>query len=99
MEPAGAMSDETIRTLNGEKVQIDAYLASTQGMHGRTRSFASDDRRAYNKILAAVRRTLEEIASTHPALHRHLEATLTVGVSSVYEPDPQITWRLTGAEA
>ncbi|MGH2455790.1 MAG: hypothetical protein ACRDHD_05980 [Candidatus Limnocylindria bacterium] len=44
----------------------------------------------------AIRASLVRIAKQHPALGRHLEATIRTGAFCVYKPDPRLpmTWQL-----
>ncbi|HUP86430.1 MAG TPA: AAA family ATPase [Acidimicrobiales bacterium] len=83
----------------GARLERDALvdeLARAVGLGGRDRPAGADTERARVNVTRAVRRALAELEGAHPALARHLSATIHTGLSCSYTPDPRNTprWRI-----
>jgi hypothetical protein len=70
-------------------------LARAVGLGGRDRPAASDAERARVRVTLGIRTALERISAAHPALGRHLAATVRTGVYCSYRQDPRlpIAWK------
>jgi len=71
-------------------------LARAVGLGGRDRRAASHAERARLNATRAIRAALANLAREHPALGRHLVATIRTGRYCSYSPDPRspIRWEL-----
>jgi hypothetical protein len=71
-------------------------LAGAVGLGGRDRKAGSAAERARLSVTRAIRSALARIAEQHPALGRHLDATVRTGTFCSYTPDPRVpfTWQL-----
>jgi hypothetical protein len=71
-------------------------LAGAVGLGGRDRKAGSAAERARLSVTRAIRSALARIAEQHPALGRHLDATIRTGTFCSYTPDPRVpfTWQL-----
>lgn len=71
-------------------------LARAVGLGGRDRRAASHAERARLNATRAIRAALANLAREHPALGRHLAATIRTGRYCAYTPDPRapVTWEL-----
>lgn len=64
-------------------------LARAVGLGGRDRRAASHAERARLNVTRAIRAAVARVARAHPALGRHLAATVHTGQYCSYTPDPQ----------
>jgi hypothetical protein len=71
-------------------------LAAAVGLGGRDRKAASAAERARISVTRAIRSALGRISNQHPALGRHLQATIRTGTFCSYMPDPRLSieWEL-----
>jgi len=71
-------------------------LARAVGLGGRDRKAASHAERARLNATRAIRAAMTNLAREHPALGRHLTATIRTGRYCSYTPDPRtpVTWAL-----
>ena len=71
-------------------------LARGVGLGGRDRPAGADTERARVNVTRAVRRALTELEGAHPALAKHLSATIRTGLACSYTPDPRNAprWRV-----
>jgi tetratricopeptide (TPR) repeat protein len=69
---------------------VVAHLASASGLGGRARAFANDLERARTAVTKAIRRVVEQIGSTCPALATHLRQSIVTGQVCEYTGD--IRW-------
>jgi hypothetical protein len=77
-----------------EREFLVAELARAVGLGGRDRRAAAHAERARLNVTRAIRAAVANLARQHPALGRHLSATIRTGRYCVYVPDPRapITW-------
>ena len=70
-------------------------LTVATGLGGRDRTFGSSAERARQRVKKAIAASLARIAAQHPALGKHLAATVRTGFTCRYEPDPRAAtvWR------
>jgi tetratricopeptide (TPR) repeat protein len=77
--------------IQAELDAVVAHLAAATGLGGRLRSFPSDDERARTGVTKAIRRAVDEITSSCPALGAHLRASIVTGLSCRYAGDVRWT--------
>jgi hypothetical protein len=70
-----------------------AELARAVGLGGRDRRAASHAERARLNATRAIRAAMANVARVHPALGRHLAATIRTGRYCAYVPDPRLPIR------
>lgn len=75
--------------LRAELDQLLTQLAMRFGSHSRTRSPAETARKAVTKVL---RTQIGRLLDVHPALGRHLSATVRMGKVCVYAPPTPVAW-------
>jgi tetratricopeptide (TPR) repeat protein len=73
----------------GEMDFVTAELTAAFGLHGRARRTTSAAERARQSVTKAIKSALGTIGKHHPALARHLNATVHTGVFCRYQPDPR----------
>jgi len=81
------------------RAELDAIaeqLAAAVGLGGRDRRTSSAAERARSAVGKRIRAEIERIRAAHPALGRHLAATITTGYFCAYEPerDVAVQWEL-----
>ncbi|HEX2240694.1 MAG TPA: hypothetical protein VHJ82_06095, partial [Actinomycetota bacterium] len=67
-------------------------LSSAYGIGGRARRTPDHVERARKAVTRRVRDALSRIERVHPALGRHLHASVRTGVFCSYEPERDIVW-------
>jgi hypothetical protein len=72
-----------------EREFLVAELARAVGLGGRDRRAASHAERARLNVTRAIRAAVANLARDHPALGRHLAATIRTGRYCAYLPDPR----------
>jgi hypothetical protein len=70
---------------------LEQELSRCVGLGGRLRQ-NSDAERARKSVSNAIHRALGQLRTRHPALFRHLSATLKIGNGMSYLPDDEIEW-------
>ena len=75
-----------------EHEALVAQLASAYGLGGRPRRAPNEVERARKRVSRRVRDALRRIEREHPALARHLNASLQTGVFCSYQPERALTW-------
>ncbi|HVM01937.1 MAG TPA: AAA family ATPase [Acidimicrobiales bacterium] len=81
------------------RVELDAlvdHLGASLGLGGRPRALRDDHERARQAVRARIRYAIDRIAEVHPALGRHLDATVRTGSSCSYRPERPATWQVRG---
>lgn len=78
-----------------ERDALIAQLTSAYGLAGRPRRAGSTVERARTTVTARIREALKRIEAAHPALGRHLRASVKTGTVCVYEPPEPVTWAIT----
>lgn len=80
------------------RVELDALvdeLAAALGLGGRARTTAgSSAERARSTVTQRVRSTIRRLEEVHPALGRHLRASVRTGAFCAYSPESPTTWEL-----
>lgn len=70
------------------------FLADQLATAGRGRRTASHAERARVTVTKGVVAAMKKIAAAHPALGRHLKATIRTGYFCSYTPDPRVDWEV-----
>ena len=75
------------------------HLASAYGLGGKPRRTPDNIERARKTVTRRIRHAVARIDRAHPALGRHLHASLHTGVYCSYAPERDLTWTIDlGAE-
>ncbi len=76
--------------------QVMAELRRAVGLGGRDRPQRSGDERARVNVTRAIRRAIDAISTSAPALGAHLDVSIQTGRHCAYRPDPSaaVTWRV-----
>ncbi|MDR7453677.1 MAG: AAA family ATPase [Armatimonadota bacterium] len=91
LDEAEAFNDPArVAKVKEEMDFLVAELARAVGLGGRDRRAASHAERARLNVTRAIRAALDNIARGHPALGRHLRATVRTGQYCSYTPDPRV---------
>jgi tetratricopeptide (TPR) repeat protein len=75
-----------------ERQAIAHELAAATGLGGRDRRLGDSSERARKTVGARIRDTLTRLDRSHPELAAHLRASLTLGTTCRYDPDPPTVW-------
>lgn len=77
------------------QIELDAlvdHLAAALGHAGRTRRAAGSAERARSAVTQRIRGQIRRLEELHPALGRHLAASITTGLWCAYRPERPTTW-------
>lgn len=80
--------------LAAERDALLAELAHAYGLGGRDRPQGDRAERARTAVTSRIRYAIRRIGQHHPALARHLDASIRTGRFCAYRPDRPIDWRL-----
>ena len=84
-EQAQAMDlPERVAHLEGEREAIVAELRAATGLGGRRRALGDSGERARKAVTGRIRESIARLHQLHPAVARHLDATVTTGIYCVY---------------
>jgi hypothetical protein len=72
--------------VRSERDWLLAELASAAGLGGRARTFTTSDERARIAVGKAIRRALDRITASDPAVGIHLRTAIHTGVRCCYRP-------------
>jgi tetratricopeptide (TPR) repeat protein len=75
-----------------ERAELLGSLSSALGLGGRARRLDDPLERARKTITARIRSSIKRIATSHPALARHLERSVDTGLWCVYQPEQPVEW-------
>jgi hypothetical protein len=78
---------------SAEQDALLAELAAATGLGGRDRRLGDAGERARKAVTARIRDALASLATEHPALAEHLNASLTTGTSCSYRPATPVVWK------
>ena len=87
---------ERAERARGEREFLIRELARAVGLGGRDRKAASHAERARLNATRAIRSAMTHLTREHPALGKHLAATIRTGRYCSYTPDPRspVNWQL-----
>jgi hypothetical protein len=81
--------------LAAERDALVAELSRSVGLGGRPRRAGSDpDERLRKAVSARVKASIDRIESLHPALGRHLQASVRTGYWCSYRPERAVRWHV-----
>jgi hypothetical protein len=80
--------------LREERDFIAAELAAAFGLGGRERLAGDRHERARKAVAMRIRTALRAIGEVHPALGRHLQASVATGRFCVYRPEQPVEWHV-----
>lgn len=78
------------------RAELDAVvdqLVAGLGLGGRSRSSGGAAERARSAVTQRIRATIKRIGEVHPALGRHLQASIRTGTFCSYEPEHPVRWQ------
>ena len=84
-----------VGAIKDERDSLAHELAAAVGLGGRARTLGDPNERARKAVSARLRDAVERIADAHPALGRHLEASVRTGTFCSYGPPTPVRWRVT----
>ena len=73
---------------------ITNELAAAYGVRGHARRREEDVEKIRKAVTNSLRNSLAKLRTAHPALWRHLFATVKTGTFCVYMPDQPIEWEM-----
>lgn len=79
------------------RAEMDALvdqLVEGYGLGGRPRTRGSSTERARSAVTQRLRSTIRRLEQVHPALGRHLRASVRTGTYCAYDPEVPTAWRL-----
>ncbi len=95
VEEAEAANDLGRASRAGAELEIVlAELQRSLGIGGRSRPMRDEHERARQAIRARIRYAIGRIAAEHPALGRHLEASIRTGTFCSYRPERPVVWQI-----
>ncbi len=77
--------------------ELDALveqLSGASGIGGRARRTTGTAERARSTVTKRVRSTIKRLATAHPELARHLDASISTGLYCRYDPEHPVDWAL-----
>lgn len=80
-------------SLRSEADHIETELCAAYGLFGRPRSAADLTERMRKAVTNRIRWSIRRIGQHHPALRRHLEASVRTGIVCSYVPERPVPWR------
>ena len=80
--------------LREERDFIAAELAAALGLGGRERLAGDRHERARKAVAMRIGTALRAIGEVHPALGRHLQASVTTGRFCIYRPEQPVMWHV-----
>ena len=80
--------------LAAERDFLAGELASALGLGGRPRVTGDPAERARKAVTMRVGTALKAIAEVHPALARHLRASISTGRFCSYRPENPVSWQM-----
>ncbi|HZX02557.1 hypothetical protein, partial [Kribbella sp.] len=81
-----------VEQLLGERDFLARELAGALGLGGRARSAGDPVERSRKAVSMRIGVAVKAIERVHPALGRHLRASIHTGRQCVYEPEDDVTW-------
>jgi pimeloyl-ACP methyl ester carboxylesterase len=93
LDDAQARNDDAAATrARAEHEALIEQLGAAYGLGGRVRRTPDHAERARKTISRRLRTSVRRIEAAHPALGRHLHASLRTGVFCSYQPERPLTW-------
>ena len=77
-----------------EREFLVAELAGAVGLGGRARTTGDPVERARKAVTMRVGTAMKAIAEVHPALARHLRASVSTGRFCAYQPEDPVNWQI-----
>jgi tetratricopeptide (TPR) repeat protein len=71
---------------------LTEHLSAAYGLGGRARRSGDPAERARKAVTERIRDAVAKLAKEHPALHRHLKASIKTGAFCSYTPERPVTW-------
>ncbi len=95
MKEAEALGNhERFSELQEEYDQLVDHLSSLLGKGGKTRKVSGTVEKCRSAVTWRIRSAIKKINEVHPALARHLRASIKTGIFCEYAPEREIEWQL-----
>ena len=94
---AGAEADADPIRAERARVELDHLvdqLSAAYGSGGRRRRTTGSAERARSAVTQRIRSTIKRLTELHPALGRHLAASVSTGLYCAYRPERTVDWEL-----
>jgi hypothetical protein len=91
-EARNAHDIDLTETLEEQLKAIRAHLRAAQGRGGALRHSGDVGHKAADNVRKSVRHALKKIREHDAALYEHLKASVRIGRTCRYEPDPPLDW-------
>ncbi|MFC8076503.1 ATP-binding protein [Streptomyces sp. NPDC057307] len=93
-EALGRGDDDTAAELDRERGALIDEIRRSTGLHGRSRRLGDEAERSRKAVTERIRNTLRRLEKRHPALARHLRASVSTGAACRYDPAEPVRWSL-----
>ena len=95
IEEAEEMNDPARATaLQEEYEKIIDHLSQSLGLAGKPRKIGSSVEKARTAVTWRIRNAIKKLDKAHPALAKHLSASIQTGTFCSYKPELSISWVL-----
>jgi hypothetical protein len=95
-EVEAAEADNDFVRAERAQTELDSIveqLTTALGLGGRGRLQGSTAERARSTVTQRIRSTIRRLGAAHPALGRHLEASIVTGGYCIYRPEHPLIWQ------
>ena len=95
IEEAKTLADnQHLEELQEEYDQIIDHVSRAIGMGGKARKVTGTIEKCRTAVTWRIRSAVKKIAEVHPALGKHLEASIKTGIFCEYSPEYEVKWIL-----
>jgi TolB-like protein len=91
-EVAAANDPGRVEALEEEKERLLNEMRKATGLGGRDRRTGDTSERARSAVTWRIRHAIKKLEAVHPALARHLRASIKTGAFCSYEPEKETHW-------
>jgi tetratricopeptide (TPR) repeat protein len=87
-------NNDLLRTtqLQQEYDHVVSHLATSLGLHGRTRKVSGELEKVRSAVTWRIRHAIQKIKKNHPALGKHLSMSIKTGILCRYAPEKPMAW-------
>ena len=95
IEEAKTVADtHRLGELQDEYDQIINHLSRATGKGGKVRNVSGTLEKCRTAVTWRIRSAIKKVAELHPALGKHLEASIKTGIFCEYSPEHEVKWTL-----
>ena len=88
------VDNQRLEELQGEYDQIISHVSRAMGKGGKARKVSGTLEKCRTAVTWRIRSAIKKIAEVHPALGKHLEASIKTGIFCEYSPEHEVKWIL-----